>query len=156
MLFEPRCFHSGQRTLAVPLRAQMRKQQGMKLNEQSAVEPHRGAQDLECEKEMERERFQEKKRQKEEYMRKLDQTPTSLVQPCGASKQLPLDVDEGVNRSWERIKIAGNADKRGISAVQRQAGQGLGRICEAGAVTHWEEMKKRLGLKAPSRELEIP
>ena len=87
-------FQQWTRTLAVPLRAETRKQQGMRLNRQSAVKPHRGAQDSGCEKEMEREGFQEKKRQQEEYMRKLDQTPTSLVQLRGASKQLPLDVDE--------------------------------------------------------------
>lgn len=112
----------------------------MRLKGRSAVKPHRGEQDSGCGKEVERERFQEKRGSKEEYMRKLDQTPTSLVQLCGAAKQLPLDVDERVNRSWERadsVKIAGNADERGLGAVRREAGQELGRICEAGAVTRW-------------------
>ena len=53
-----------------------------------------------------------------------------------------------MNRSWERAdtaKIAGNADERGIGAVRRQAGQGLGRICEAGEVTHWGRNERQAG-----------
>lgn len=69
-------------------------------------------------------------------MRKLDQTPTSMIELRGASKQLLLDVDERVNGSWERaetVRIARNADEFGTSAVQRQTGQGFGRTCAPGA-----------------------
>jgi len=41
-----------------------------------------------------------------------------------------------VSRSWERIETAGNAGERGSGAVRRRAGQGLGRVWEAGAVPH--------------------
>lgn len=89
--------------------AEMRKQQGLRLKGRSAVKPHRGEQDLGYGKEVERERFQEKRGSKEKYMRKLDQTPTSLVQLPGASKQLLLYVDERVNRSWERADSVKNS-----------------------------------------------
>jgi len=52
-------FHLWARTVAVPLHAGRRKQQGMKLKGGSAAEPHRAAQDLGCEKETERERLHE-------------------------------------------------------------------------------------------------
>lgn len=44
-----------------------------------------------------------------------------MIELCGASKQLLLDVDERVNSSWERaetVRIARNADEFGTSAVQ--------------------------------------
>lgn len=69
-------------------------------------------------------------------MRKLDQTPTSMIELRGALKQLLLDVDERVNSSWERaetVRIARNADEFGTSAVQRQTGQGFGRTRAPGA-----------------------
>lgn len=62
-----------------------------------------------------------------------------MIELCGASKQLLLDVDERVNSSWERaetVRIAGNADEFGTSAAQRQTGQGLGRTHASGAGTH--------------------
>jgi len=43
-------------------------------------------------------------------MRKLEQTPTSMVQPCGATKQMLSDVDERGNSSWENtdaVRAAG-------------------------------------------------
>lgn len=116
MLFE--MFWQWAQTFTVPLHAEMRMQQGMKLNGQGAVGLHRGAQDLQCEKEMERQSFQKKKKKlKDKCMKKLDQTPTSLVQLCEPPKQLPLCGYELENRSWERIKPGGNADERGISAM---------------------------------------
>lgn len=92
--------------------------------------------------------------------RKLDQTPTRLAELRGASKQLPVDVDEGAKRSWERadaVGTGGDGAERGIGTVRSRAGRALGRVCEAGAATRWgRNERERLGLKAPSGEPELP
>lgn len=68
-------------------------------------------------------------------------------------QQLLLHGDERGNRSWERggsVKIW-ECSGAGISAVQRQAAQGLGRICEAGTATRWGRNEREPGSHSPER-----
>lgn len=66
-------------------------------------------------------------------------------------QQLLLHGDERGNRSWERggsVKIW-ECSGAGMSAVQRQAAQGLGRICEAGTATHWGRNEREPRVSQP-------
>lgn len=88
--------------------------------------------------------------------RRAGSKPGWGVKEAGASQQLLLLIHHGGNRPWDRDgsgKIR-ECSRAGSRAGQRQAAQGLGRICEAGtAKPTGGEMKESLGLKAPSREL---